>query len=260
MDFQSYQDEKRYYEEQAPEQEFLDWYANQDRPTYPKPSVTVDLIALRYHDDHLQILLVQRKRNPDRLKWALPGGFIEPNDHDITAAAIRETKEETGLQLTPSQLIQLPAVGTQNRDPRGWTITNPHIVLFKASQDTHVVAQDDANNAQWFDVQLNNNKINITGVTDYAFDHQQLITNALLYLKHQVKANRQSINYLTNLLPQPFTIKQLLTVFHALNPDEYTSTSTTNSFFSYYKSQLQEVNRIKKPTGRPARAFKFKAN
>jgi 8-oxo-dGTP pyrophosphatase MutT (NUDIX family) len=36
--------------------------------------------------------------------WKLPGGSVESDDADIIAAAIRETKEETGIQLLPGEL------------------------------------------------------------------------------------------------------------------------------------------------------------
>jgi 8-oxo-dGTP diphosphatase len=47
------------------------------------------------NDDRSKVLL--HKREDFRI-WALPGGGLEP-DEDFEAAAIRETKEETGYQV-----------------------------------------------------------------------------------------------------------------------------------------------------------------
>lgn len=48
-------------------------------------------------------LLVKDPSFRDAL-WKLPGGGIEPDDADIIAAAIRESREETGIQLLPKEV------------------------------------------------------------------------------------------------------------------------------------------------------------
>lgn len=66
----------------------------------------------------LELLLMQRAEHPGD-PWSghisLPGGRVEPDDVDPLSAAIRETEEEVGLQLHPSQLLgpldDLAAVG-----------------------------------------------------------------------------------------------------------------------------------------------------
>lgn len=53
------------------------------------------------HDD--KILFTVRNVEPDKGKWDLPGGFIDPNEN-AEAAACRELKEELGLDLQASDL------------------------------------------------------------------------------------------------------------------------------------------------------------
>lgn len=110
--------EKEYYEQYATEQEFLNWYHQQEHNNYPKPSLTVDLIGLRWNSrtKTVQILLVQRKNHPFKDHWALPGGFVQENE-SINDAIIRETFEETHIQIKESDqiaglpnIIRLPAV------------------------------------------------------------------------------------------------------------------------------------------------------
>jgi 8-oxo-dGTP diphosphatase len=49
-------------------------------------------------DDSGRILVGRRRKQPNFGKWVLPGGKIEPYE-SIIEALIRETEEETGLQI-----------------------------------------------------------------------------------------------------------------------------------------------------------------
>ncbi len=53
------------------------------------------------HED--KILFTVRNVEPDKGKWDLPGGFIDPNEN-AEEAACRELKEELGLDLLPKDL------------------------------------------------------------------------------------------------------------------------------------------------------------
>jgi 8-oxo-dGTP diphosphatase len=64
----------------------------------PTPAVAVIL-----QNDQRELLLVRRKFPPGIGEWCLPAGFIE-FDETTEQAAIRETHEETGLNI---QLIRL---------------------------------------------------------------------------------------------------------------------------------------------------------
>lgn len=57
-------------------------------------------VLLRFEDE---ILFAVRNQEPDKGKWDLPGGFIDPNEN-AQEAACREIKEELGLDLLPSDL------------------------------------------------------------------------------------------------------------------------------------------------------------
>ena len=74
------------------ESEFLAAYKPGD---YPRPSATADLALLRRGGS--EILLIKRGNHPFIGKWALPGGFVNP-DETVEAAAARELFEETAFR------------------------------------------------------------------------------------------------------------------------------------------------------------------
>lgn len=111
---------------------------------YPRPSVTCDVVAFTMRADDLAVLLIQRKDDPFKGQWALPGGFVDENE-SLERAAARELQEET--HLTNLRMEQLGAFGDPGRDPRGHTVTVAYIA-FLAHEPT-VSAGDDAHAAEW---------------------------------------------------------------------------------------------------------------
>lgn len=127
-------------------EEFLVAYRPKD---YPHPSVTVDLLVFSLEKEQPELLMIRRGNHPDLGCWALPGGFVEPNEYTEDAAA-RELQEEThveGLSLTELGLFSGP-----DRDPRGWTMSNAYLAVANRSQ-LRVQADDDAADSGWFAVE-----------------------------------------------------------------------------------------------------------
>lgn len=98
------------------------------------------------------VLLIRRGGDIGHGLWALPGGFLEPNER-FYAAALRELAEETGFEALPSRMksaLRAEAVFDHPmRSVRGRIITMAfHFDL----ADTHlpeVRGSDDAKEARW---------------------------------------------------------------------------------------------------------------
>ena len=135
---------------------------------YPHPAVTADCIVFNKEDNRTYVLLIKRKNEPFKDCWAFPGGFINI-DESAEDAAIRELKEETGMEI--STVEQLKAYSTPNRDPRERVIT---IAFIAESQIKEVKGGDDAKEARWFD---------ISTLPPLAFDHAQILKDALEKVK-----------------------------------------------------------------------------
>lgn len=95
------------------------------------PIPTVDIII-----EYIKgIVLIKRKNPPEG--WALPGGFVDYGE-SLEAAAAREAKEETGLEV---ELVrQFHTYSDPKRDPRHHTITT----VFIAKANGKAVAGDNA--------------------------------------------------------------------------------------------------------------------
>lgn len=135
---------------------------------YPRPALTVDALVFAGNTKKgWSVLLIQRKNEPFKGHWALPGGFVDM-DEDLDAAAIRELEEETALKLNSMQ--QFKAFGAVDRDPRHRTVS----VVFSAfiEQAKVVYGLDDAAKAAWFP---------LSNLPELAFDHAKILTEAMLH-------------------------------------------------------------------------------
>ncbi|MBQ8135552.1 MAG: NUDIX hydrolase [Clostridia bacterium] len=160
------------------EAEYLAAYKPGD---YARPSVAVDMVIFSAADTkeenyrklpqkELKVLLIQRGGHPYLGTWALPGGFVEPNE-TTEQAAQRELSEETGVENI--YLEQLYTFSEPNRDPRTWVMSCSYLALIDSSK-VSVSAGDDARRAEWFTVRLDtvSKKINessdlIEKITEY---------------------------------------------------------------------------------------------
>lgn len=134
---------------------------------YPRPAVTVDAIIFVQSEENMEVLLIQRKNEPFKDYWALPGGFVDEGEAPL-AAALRELEEETalsGVDLTPCGFY-----GEPGRDPRGHTISLCYQGVATVEMKSQVTALDDAVDIAWF---------NVGDLPRLAFDHLGVLTDIL---------------------------------------------------------------------------------
>ncbi|NND68517.1 MAG: NUDIX domain-containing protein [Halioglobus sp.] len=76
------------------------WYCQRcATPRYDFPMIVVTAFVAC----DKRLLWVQRGLEPQRGKWAIPGGFLE-NGETLAQGAARELREETGIVLPPADL------------------------------------------------------------------------------------------------------------------------------------------------------------
>jgi 8-oxo-dGTP diphosphatase len=107
------------------------------------------------------VVLVERRNPPPG--WALPGGFVEVGE-TLEAAAVREAREETGLEVELLDLVGL--YSDPRRDPRFHTVTA--VWLGRADGDPR--GGDDAAQARAFRWDALPSPL--------AFDHAEILRDA----------------------------------------------------------------------------------
>lgn len=161
--------------------------------------MTVDIVIFTVASRSLRVLLVKRGVPPFEGQFAIPGGFIRP-DEGLDEAAARELREETGVRHV--YLEQLYTFGDPVRDPRGRIVTVAYYALI-ASGRISVLAGADAAEARWFE---------LSETPPLAFDHKQILDYALERLRNKLEYTTVGFQ----LLPAKFTLGELQVVYEAI--------------------------------------------
>ncbi len=227
------------------EKEYLSQY---NINKYERPSVTTDIAAFmirseesdnykRDSENRLSILLVKRGVHPFMDCWALPGGFLKPNE-TVEECALREITEETNV--VPVAILPVGVFSEPGRDPRGWIISNAFFSVI-TEESVKQVGGDDAADAQWFDVSFEkdndgdyrlslslredtaSDSIHLDAVLTkertklgksifliknsggLAFDHARIIAEAVCLLRKYAR----DFNTIFDFLPEKFTLNEV---------------------------------------------------
>ncbi len=137
-----------------------------DIVAYVNPTPTVDVVILvpdgtssGYSGDG--VVLIERLNEP--LGWALPGGFVDEGE-TCEQAAVREMKEETGLDVVLTGLLGV--YSDPARDPRQHTMS---VVYTGFTRDiSTLMAGDDAGKAEVFPLEQ---------WPQLAFDHATILAD-----------------------------------------------------------------------------------
>ena len=168
-----------------------------DPSEFPAFAVTVDLVVLTVRPPALEVLLLRRPEAPAKGKWALPGGFVKP-DQDLVDAAEFKLADKTGIIVDRAHLEQLQTFGKPKRDPRMRIVSVSYLAMVA---DPPAAELD---NASWIPVDDVKTK-------SLAFDHADILAAG-------VERARSKLEYTTlgtSFCGAEFTMAELRSVYEA---------------------------------------------
>jgi 8-oxo-dGTP diphosphatase len=197
--------------------------------------MTADPVVLAPLHGGLHVLLTRRDTPPQVGRWALPGGFMNPEER-AEETAQRKLTEKTGVGAV--YLEQLQTYAEPGRDPRGWIPSIAYLALIDAA------VLRDQSAARWFPVD------ELPG--PLAFDHARIVRDGVERLRGKLWYS----NIALGLLPEKFTMPQARRVFEAISGVRYEA--------SNFRRELEQSGlvrstgeRVKGAPGRPATLYEF---
>lgn len=201
--------------------------------------LTVDAVVFGYEEGKISVLLIKRKYKPFKGQWALPGGFVDPEE-SLEQAVERELHEETGVKI--NYLEQLYTFGSPKRDPRARVVSVVYFGLVSPNA-FKISASTDAELAQWF---------NIKALPSLAFDHQEILRMAIQRLK--AKITYEPIGF--ELLDKKFPFSDLEKLYTTLLDRDIDRRNFRKKIIGL--NILDELDeKVSKGSGRPANLFQF---
>lgn len=174
----------------------------------------VDCIIFGFDGNALKLLLVQRAIQPEKGKWSLMGGFIQPNE-SADIAAVRILKKLTGLEGV--YLEQLHTFSDPSRDPIERTLSVTYFALIDINRYQQQLS--DEYHAEWFP---------LTEAPRLIFDHQQMVDMAREKLRYKAALHP----LLFELLPRKFTLPQLQNLYECVYDTSFDKRNFTRKVLS----------------------------
>lgn len=255
-----------------------------DIRNYDRPSVATDVAVFSMFEENstnhrkdaepkLHLLMIKRGEHPFMNRWALPGGFLRA-DETIQECAVRETKEETDLEITA--LMPVGIFSEPGRDPRGRILSAAYTSIVNGKKA--VMSGSDAINAAWFQVgyeisgdmirlELHGNgnclkaqlkmrrtsllgmELEVISACDFAFDHAKIIASAILQMRQELDKGELAFAF----LPEKFTLSALQRVYEIIGGE----TLLAANFRRKTAALVAETDEFTEGFGhRPARLYK----
>ncbi len=170
---------------------------------YPRPSVTVDIVAFTMLNSALCIRLVRRSSEPFIKRWSLPGGFVRI-DESLDDAAGRVLRRESGISSAYRE--QLYTFGNPQRDPRERVISVAYLAIVPPDRLAEVadIQEPSVSDADW---------VAVTDLPDLAFDHNEIVSLARARLVSKLEYSSIAFCF----LPERFTLSAAQQVYETVS-------------------------------------------
>lgn len=202
--------------------------------------VTVDIVIFTIRKKKLEVLLIQRGREPYKEKWAIPGGFIRLSEN-LNEAAKRVLFEKTHVKDV--YLEQLYTFGDPGRYPNARVITVSYFALIRADLIKLAESDIDTKDVGWHSVY---------NMPALAFDHKDIIDYALRKLRDRLEYTPVAFQ----LLPEKFTLTELQKTYELILDKDMDKRNFRKKMISLgILNELEEFTKLS--SKRPARLYSF---
>jgi 8-oxo-dGTP diphosphatase len=196
-------------------------------------------VVLRVRGRVLQVLLWRRALEPFRGAWALPGGYLEP-DETLEQSIRRHLAAKVDVREV-AHLEQLVTLSDPDRAPQEWQLATAYLGLVPGDSDPSI--PDDTG---WHAVDR---------LPEMAFDHGSIALAA----RERLRAKLSYTNIGFALAPPAFTISELRRLYTAALGHEVSSTNLLRVLLR--RDVLQPTGDRRNPGpagGRPASVYRFR--
>lgn len=205
----------------------------------------IHMIASIFTVDHgnVKVLLIKRKNEPYKDKWALVGGALY-NNEDLSDGISREIKEKTGIENIDLKLVNVH--GRVDRSPVMRMVAVSYMGVIDIKSVNVLKDTLKTSDAEW---------INIEEVKELelAYDHNEIITSSFEELKEQILKS----NILKSLFPNGFTMPEIQKVYEAILEKEFDRRNFRRKLLSL--NLIEDTGKEVNFEGRkPAKVYKFK--
>jgi 8-oxo-dGTP diphosphatase len=202
-------------------------------------NLSVDSVVFGFENNKLEVLLIKRKRNPNKDSWALPGGFVLKSE-TLDEAAVRILEETSNVKNI--YLEQVHTFSKIDRFPLRRVISVAYFALIDPEKHS-LKPGIDTTDVKWF---------NVRDKIDFPFDHFEIFQRALKQLKQRVRT--KPIGF--ELLPKKFSLTQLQNLYECILGEKLDKRNFRKRMLGY--KMLIPLNDYQKDVAhRAARLYKF---
>ncbi len=177
--------------------------AARNSASYEAPiGLSADPVVFSLVEGELCVLLARRLEAPQTGSFALPGGFVGP-DEAPEETAERKLREKTGVGSV--HLEQLRTYADPARDPRGWLPSVAYLALVRP--ETLPEDRPARRDASWQPV---------ADLPDLALDHATIVDDGLWRLRARIADKAWFVRVAGGLLPAAFTLGLAQRLYEAL--------------------------------------------
>ncbi len=212
-----------------------------NNPLYKNQGIHLIINIFTVEKGITKVLLIKRSNEPYKDYWALPGGALY-NNEDLENGLKRELKEKTGIENIRLNLVNV--YGKINRSPVFRMVAISYIGVIDSNRVNILKETLKTSNADWF---------NINNIPNLAYDHNEILNDALETLKEKIFET----DILKNLFNKEFTLPELQKVYETILNKTFDRRNFRKKLIN--DGVIEDTNKVINFEGKkPAKLYKFK--